>query len=76
VVTVIAAAKVVNSDDQNGAVERLLGETVREIGILVFVFAPLDAALADHPPDLSVVIAVAAGALGAIVVGIMLETED
>jgi hypothetical protein len=73
---VIATGKVENSDDQHRAVERLLGETVREIGILVFVFAPLDAALADHPLDFSVVIAVVAGALGAITIGIMLETED
>jgi hypothetical protein len=57
-------------------IERLLGETVREIGILVFVFAPLDAAFADRPPDFGAVIAVAAGALGVIAVGIILETED
>jgi len=76
VVIVVATEKVGDGDDQQKAIERLLGETVREIGILVFVFAPLDAAFADHPLDFSVVIAVAAWALGAVVVGIMLETED
>lgn len=73
---VIATGKVGDGDDQRKAIERLLGETVREIGILVFVFAPLDAVFADHPLDFSVVMAVAAGALGAILVGIILETED
>lgn len=53
VVMVIAAGKVGDGDDQRKAMERLLGETVREIGTLVFVFAPLDAALADHPLDVS-----------------------
>ena len=73
---VIATGKVGDGDDQQKAIERLLGETVREIGILVLVFAPLDAAFADGPLDFKVVTAVAAWAIGAIVVGIMLETGD
>ncbi len=73
---VIATGKAGDGDNQQKAIERLLGETVREIGILVFVFAPLDAAFADRPLDFNVVIPVAAWAIGAIVVGIMLETED
>jgi hypothetical protein len=58
------------------AIERLLGETVREIGILVLVFAPLDAAFADRLIDFKLLTVVAAWASGAIVAGIMLESGD
>ena len=58
------------------AIEGLLGETIREIGILVLVFAPLDAAFAEGPFDIPLETVVAARAIGAIVVGIMLETGD
>jgi hypothetical protein len=57
------------------AVERLLGETVREIGILVVVFAPLDAAFANGPLNFNLVGLVMAWAIGAIIVGI-LETGE
>ena len=56
--------------------EEVLGETVREIGILVLVFAPLDAAFTERPHDLRDVTPVLLGALGLIIVGILLETED
>ena len=57
-------------------VEQLLGETVREIGILVLVFAPLDAAFAQQPADVDVLTAITLGALGLIIVGIILETGE
>lgn len=58
------------------AIERLLGETVREIGILVLVFAPLDAALADRPIDLNQIGFIMGWAIIAIIVGIVLETGE
>jgi hypothetical protein len=30
--------------------ERLVGETMREIGVLIFVFAPLEYLFAERPP--------------------------
>jgi hypothetical protein len=59
-------------------IEKLIGETVREIGTLVIVFAPLDAAFGEHPqagvgPDL-VVTMFAAFVL--IASGIMLDAEE
>jgi len=57
-------------------IERLFGETVREIGILVVVFAPLEAAFADRPiAPWAVTGAIMAG-VGLIVVGIILETRE
>lgn len=55
-------------------IEQVLGESVREIGILVIVFAPLDAAFAEHPTDLDAVTRIMLSALGLIIVGIVLET--
>ena len=49
-------------------------ETMREIGILVFVFAPLDTAFSGwspRPEDIAVIIV---GALGTIIAGIIIET--
>ena len=53
----------------------LTGETIREIGTLVIVFAPLDAFLqSDQPqPLLGVVMSLA---LLLIMTGIMLEVEE
>ena len=58
------------------AVERLIGETVREIGILVVVFAPLDAAFAEGSIELRLVTPVAIWAVLVIIFGIMLEIGD
>jgi len=58
------------------AVERLLGETVREIGILVVVFAPLDAAFSERPIDLDQVGLIMGWAILAIIAGIFLETGE
>ena len=57
-------------------IEQVLGETVREIGILVFVFAPLDAAFAKDPIDLSGVTNIMLGAICLIIAGIILETGE
>jgi hypothetical protein len=58
------------------AIERILGETVREIGILVLVFAPLDAAFAEGSIDFRLVIPVVGWAILAIIARILLETGD
>ena len=58
------------------AIERVLGETVREIGILVLVFAPLDAAFAGGSIDFKLVTIVVGWAIVVIIAGIILETGD
>ena len=57
-------------------IEKLAGESVREIGILVLVFAPLDAFFASERTDLDLILIIAGWALGVIVAGIMLEAGD
>jgi hypothetical protein len=54
---------------------RLLGETLREIGILVAVFAPLDALFAERITSPGVIIAVATGGTVLIVGGILMEAR-
>ena len=56
--------------------EELVGETVREIGILVVVFAPLDAAFADESLESRVLASIVAAALGLIAAGIVLESGE
>jgi hypothetical protein len=56
-------------------VRRLLGETAREIGILVFVFAPLEAVFSDSPIDSRVIAGLIAGSLIAITSGILMEVD-
>lgn len=57
-------------------IEALLGETLREIGILVLVFAPLDAAFTEQPIDAKDLAGIALAAIGLIVMGILLEAEE
>ncbi len=54
----------------------LIGESIREIGILISVFAPLDAFFQKEPPAASVVAAIVAAGLHFIWVGIILEAEE
>ena len=53
-----------------------LDETVREVGIRVLVFAPLDAAFAQGAMNVDIVSGIMLSALGLIVVGIILETGE
>lgn len=55
---------------------RLLGETAREIGILIIVFAPLEAAFADQAmdPNLLGTLILVSGVL--IFGGILVETRE
>ena len=55
---------------------RLLGETLREIGILVAVFAPLDALFADRFVSQSLVIAVMVSGALVIACGILIEARE
>lgn len=57
-------------------IEQLVGETVREMGILVVVFAPLDAAFAQDPFDPRTLSAIVAAALTLIGAGIVLESGE
>jgi hypothetical protein len=56
--------------------QRLLGETIRDIGILVFVFAPLDAFFQRERPGWFPLAFVVACGLLFIAVGIMLEAKE
>ena len=56
-------------------IQNLVGETVREVGILVLVFAPLEGAFSDRPMDPLVVIGAVASSLALIVGGILLEAR-
>jgi hypothetical protein len=59
--------------DKHRAVQ-LLGETVREIGILVVVFVPVDYALAQRPMGSGVVIAITLACI-VIACGILMESR-
>lgn len=56
--------------------QHLLGETMRDIGILVAVFAPLDAFFRNERTALFPLGLAVAGALILIVLGIMLEATE
>lgn len=56
-------------------VAKLAGETVREIGALVFVFAPLESTFADRSLSPIVLTLVVCGSVIAILCGILLETK-
>jgi len=56
--------------------ERLVGETIRDIGILVFVFGPLDALFQQPTPGVAVVALLVGGGLFFIVLGIILQASE
>jgi hypothetical protein len=56
--------------------QRLLGETVREVGILVLVFAPLESVFADRAIDRRVVLAFITISVVLIACGILVESRD
>ena len=57
-------------------VQHLVGETVRELGTLILVFAPLESAFAERPLDVDVLVAVIAVGLTLIACGILMEASD
>ena len=56
-------------------VRHLFGETLREVGTLVFVFAPLEAAFAERAIRPDLLATVILGSLAAIIAGIVLESR-
>lgn len=54
----------------------LLGETARDVGILVLVFSPLDALFQSAGPAVEVVVVLVAMALISVAAGIMLEAWE
>lgn len=54
----------------------LLGETIREIGILIFVFAPLDAIIQGDPALRRFAAMAVAGGIGLMAVGILVESRE
>ena len=57
-------------------VQGLVGETAREIGILMLVFAPLESAFADRPIDPGFVTTVILVSIILIGGGILIETRE
>lgn len=56
--------------------EQIIGETMREIGTLMFVFAPLDAAIAGIQQAAAGLRVLTLVATVLIVFGIMIESQD
>ena len=56
-----------------GKARHLVGETIREVGILVFVFGPLDALFQRPAPGVAVLAPMVAGALSLVTLGIIVE---
>ncbi len=56
--------------------QRLLGESIRDIGILVVVFGPLDAFFQKERPSIPLLALVVACGLLFIGLGIIIEAEE
>ncbi len=54
----------------------LLGESLRDIGILVTVFGPLDAFFQREPLNVGILVLVVAGGLLFMALGIIIEAEE
>ncbi len=59
-----------------GKARHLVGETIREVGILVFVFGPLDALFQRPAPGVAVLAPMVAGALSLVTLGIIVEAWE
>jgi len=55
--------------------QRLGGETAREIGILILVFAPLEATFSERPVSTTVIIGLVVLGIIGIVGGILMEVR-
>ena len=56
--------------------QRLLGESIRDIGILIVVFGPLDAFFQKERPSIGLLAVVVVAGLLFIALGIILEAEE
>jgi hypothetical protein len=61
---------------ERGIVLRLVGETVREIGVLTLVFAPLESLVSERPVDGKVLMTLMFGGVILIACGILLEAKN
>ena len=61
---------------ERGVVLRLVGETLREIGVLTLVFAPLESLVSERSINNDVLITLMFGGLGLIACGILLEAKN
>jgi hypothetical protein len=59
-----------------GVALRLVGETIREMGMLSFLFVPLDWSFSDRPIDILVLFALSVVSVAAIACGILLEAKN
>jgi hypothetical protein len=59
-----------------GKAGRLVGETIRDIGILIVVFGPLDSLFQQPAPGSGVLALMVAGGLFLITLGIILEAKE
>ena len=57
-------------------VPQLVGETLREAGILTGLFVPLDSAFSERPLTTAVLITVGGVSLAAIACGILMEAKN
>jgi len=55
---------------------QLVGETIREMGILAFLFVPRDWAFSDRPIDVVLLIALSIVSIVLIACGILLEAKS
>ena len=55
---------------------QLVGETMRETGILAGLFVPLDSAFSERPLTAPVLVAVGVASIVAIACGILLEAKN
>jgi hypothetical protein len=68
--------RVSQHDATSARAKHLLGETTRELGILMLVFAPLESTFADRPLDVEVLMSVIALSVTLIGCGILIEASD
>ena len=66
----------VNSMPNWGRVRHLPGETAREIGTLIFVFAPLESAFAERPLNQGSLIGIMLASILLIGSGILFEVRE
>ena len=55
---------------------RVVGETLREIGVLAAVFVPLESAVSERSIDVSVLTGLSVASFAMILCGILLEVKN
>jgi predicted cobalt transporter CbtA len=63
------------TDRQQRQIVRIAGETIREVGVLLLVFAPLDAIFAPDALTARYIVAIVVFAVVVIVIGIAAEVK-